>query len=84
MSRDPLAPLTDPRPGDVVRVGFELIKIWDKGIMHKQAIHKYGIRGGSQFITYTVDRHCGITFHQSLTGFKKRIKNGEVLHVAQD
>ena len=85
-------PKKDPRPGDQYSIYSitgdtgrppEIIKITNRSVMHKYALHKYGIRGGSEYVAYELSNQRGFTFFQSLTGMKKRVKDAEVVNVAE-
>ena len=70
----------NPLAGDRWRLDTGgVLRLTNRSTMHPHAYEKHGIRGGSEFFTYSLDRYIGITFYQSVTGMKKRLKNAEFL-----
>lgn len=62
--------------------GMERITICTRGIMSEHAVNQHGIRRGSHYLTYQVDRHPGCTFYLSVAAMVRRFKNAKVLDAA--
>ncbi len=82
MTRQPNDPLTNPQPGDVVKLtDGNTASIRVREVMPLNRIDVNGIRRGSDYVQYRLDKYPGITMYMSVSGFKKRIM--KVRNVAQ-